>query len=383
MKVVGLPDDDGKLLYRVYDTDKLPFKVVNAFLVFQENRGRSPNTVRSQAYDIVSFFKFLKQKDTSWVSVGLDEWVNFVHYLKYSTRHSGSYVLPTPNLSARSAATINRRLSTLNSFYKYHSARRDSILMPNIHECITNPFTNNHTALLSFAGKSKPRALKRALTVGKQKIPNNPPKTIAISDQKKALQSCNNRRDRLLILLLIETGMRIGQALGLKHEDIQSWKKQIAVTYRENNPNQVFSKSRQTLYVHISSQWLDLYTDYLITDMNDIDCNYVFCNLYNLNKRDKKTPMTYESVNALFRRLSKKVGVKISPHMLRHSHATELLKAGVSIEIVAKRLGHKSIETTKQIYEHLTAEDLKNELNRHRDESALLQYIYGDTEDVN
>lgn len=45
--------------------------------------------------------------------------------------------------------------------------------------------------------------------------------------------------------------------------------------------------------------------------------------------------------------------------MLRHTHATELLRSGVSIEMVSKRLGHSSIETTKQAYEHLTAEDIK------------------------
>lgn len=45
--------------------------------------------------------------------------------------------------------------------------------------------------------------------------------------------------------------------------------------------------------------------------------------------------------------------------MLRHTHATTLLRNGVSIEIVSRRLGHKSIETTKNTYEHLTANDMR------------------------
>jgi len=115
--------------------------------------------------------------------------------------------------------------------------------------------------------------------------------------------------------------------------------------------------------------------------MENVDSDFVFCNLYNFNNLDRSSPTTYESVKALFKRISKKIDVNVTPHMMRHSHATELLRSGVAIEIVSKRLGHRSIETTKKIYEHLTAEDLKNELHRHRDESALLRTLYNtDTE---
>tara|TARA_Y100000591_G_C21790103_1_gene676068 strand:- start:716 stop:964 length:249 start_codon:yes stop_codon:yes gene_type:complete len=57
--------------------------------------------------------------------------------------------------------------------------------------------------------------------------------------------------------------------------------------------------------------------------------------------------------------------------MLRHSHATDLLRQNVSIEIVSKRLGHASIETTKKIYEHLTAEDIKREIFTEKGDGLL------------
>ena len=56
-------------------------------------------------------------------------------------------------------------------------------------------------------------------------------------------------------------------------------------------------------------------------------------------------------------------GVRFSPHAFRHTHATELLRAGVRMELVAKRLGHASVQTTIDTYGHLGVEDLREELD--------------------
>jgi integrase len=69
--------------------------------------------------------------------------------------------------------------------------------------------------------------------------------------------------------------------------------------------------------------------------------------------------MTYSAVIDLFRRLHKKTGIRIHPHMLRHTHATELLRSGWDVAKVQKRLGHASAQTTLNIYTHLTDDDLK------------------------
>lgn len=70
-------------------------------------------------------------------------------------------------------------------------------------------------------------------------------------------------------------------------------------------------------------------------------------------------PLTYKTVDSLFRRLSKKTGIKVNPHLLRHSHATELIRSGMEMSYVQKRLGHSDIQTTVNTYVHLTDEDLK------------------------
>jgi integrase/recombinase XerD len=175
--------------------------------------------------------------------------------------------------------------------------------------------------------------------------------------QKKMVAACSNTRDKMLILLLLETGMRIGQALQLRHDDIESWNGRIKMQYRTDNLNDTYAKTKKDYYVHVSNAWLDIYTNALIR--NDTDADYIFTKLYRKDGGDVAEPLRYSAVKDLFIRISSKLQVKITPHMLRHTHATELLRSGVPMEMVSKRLGHSSIETTKQAYEHLSAEDIK------------------------
>lgn len=75
-------------------------------------------------------------------------------------------------------------------------------------------------------------------------------------------------------------------------------------------------------------------------------------------KGEVGTPLTYKTVDSLFRRLSKKIGIKVNPHLLRHTHATELIRAGWDMAYVQQRLGHTDIQTTINTYIHLKDEDL-------------------------
>ena len=376
MKVVALkPENNERTIFRVYGKDKLPFPLINKYLRFLENKGSAPNTVRAYSFDLIRYFEYLDKVGKTWENVVVDDWAGFVHYLKYATRDPEFAILPVNNQQSRVGSTINRALAAINAFYKYQYAINE-IEIPNIAEFLSNPYTNNYKHLLSFANKSRPRSVVRATkSVGRQKIIDPIPKEVSADTQRKLVKACCNKRDRLLLLLLIETGMRIGQVLQLRHSDIESWQKRIVIEYRLDNPNDVYAKSIAPYHVDISDDWLNLYTDFLITDLAEIDSDFVFTNLY-CHSGDKEFPMTYPAALDLFKRLSKKVNAKVTPHLLRHTHATELLRAGMSIEIVAKRLGHRSIDTTKKIYEHLNAEDMKNELKRHTSRSNFLRSIY-------
>ena len=96
-------------------------------------------------------------------------------------------------------------------------------------------------------------------------------------------------------------------------------------------------------------------------EYGDLDCDYVFVNLFGGRTGQ---PLCYPAVHRLAGRLSARTGIVFTVHMLRHTHATELIRSGVPIEVVARLLTHRSSTTTSQTYIHLDAVDVREALTR-------------------
>src|SRR6185312_15672468 len=156
------------------------------------------------------------------------------------------------------------------------------------------------------------------------------------------LDACEHLRDRLLLALLYDTGMRIGEALGLRHNDIAAAGREITVIRREND-NGARAKSINSRTVPVSGELVRLYADYLHAEYGDLDSDYVFVNLW---AHPHGHPLTYAAVYDLVRGLRRKTGIDFDPHWLRHTAATRLLRDGVGSEVVAHLLGHAHVATT-------------------------------------
>jgi integrase len=161
--------------------------------------------------------------------------------------------------------------------------------------------------------------------------------------------------------LMFETGCRIGQALGLHHEDIDTDRRAVTLWPRDNNVNRARGKSRDPKQIPVRRTLLDLYADYLFGEYGELDCDYVFVNLWN---GPVGAPMGYWAVMSLVKRLRRRTGVDFHPHLFRHTHATALLRAGVRLEVVSDLLTHVSVQTTADTYAHLDTDDLADELAR-------------------
>ena len=74
--------------------------------------------------------------------------------------------------------------------------------------------------------------------------------------------------------------------------------------------------------------------------------------------------MTYPAVHELIGRIAARTGIGFTAHMLRHSRATDMVRQGVPIEVVARLLTHRSSTTTSQAYVHLDAADIREALTR-------------------
>jgi len=177
-------------------------------------------------------------------------------------------------------------------------------------------------------------------------------------EMQAILDACEHLRDRFLFALLHDSGMRIGEALGLRHADIAAAECAVTVVSR-HNANGARSKSRAPRTIPVSAQLIRLWSDYLHQEYAVLDSDYVFVNLF---ARPRGQALTYPAVYDLVLRLRRRTGIDFDPHWCRHSMATRALRDGVPIEVVSKLLGHASVTTTLSIYGHLTAEDARKAL---------------------
>jgi site-specific recombinase XerD len=338
--------DTNRFTWMVLDDDYLPIKPVDDFLVYCENIERSPNTIKSYAHHLKLYWEYLTDADLDWTSANvLDKIADFVAWL----RCPRDIVFFEEQEAIRRESTINAVLSAVASFYQYHE--RVGTVPESSMYSLQNLPRRRYKHFLHHITQRKP-TLTRLV---KLKEPKRSPETLAPDQVKQLVDACKRTRDKLLISLLYETGMRIGQALGLKHQDIQTWANAIRIVPREGNPNASRAKHIEPYTVHVSTELMALYRDYLIDELDEINSDYVFVNLWS---GQIGQPMQYSSIAALFRRLTKKTGIQVHPHVLRHTHATELIRGGMDVAYVQKRLGHAQIQTTMR-YTHLTDSDLK------------------------
>src|SRR3990167_6772643 len=130
----------------------------------------------------------------------------------------------------------------------------------------------------------------------------------------------------------------------------------IRYLHSDDHANHARAKTRDVNVIHVRKELMALYFEYFMEEYGEHDSPYVFINL---RSGAIGQPITYNSVIALFKEISRKINIVITPHMLRHTHATELLRDGWNAAHIQKRLGHKNIQTTMNTYTHLTDDDTK------------------------
>lgn len=346
MKVQKIKLSPYEYSWLVLDSNHLPIKPITEFIRYLNNVDKSPFTVRSYAYHLKLYWEFLDSKQIDWVKINLSQLAAFVGWLRELDNNS-TVVDLMEDQTALKPATINVILGCLSSFYRYHNQ------LGNTEVTITeskNLPGNRYKALLHHVYKNKP-VQRRIISVRQIK---ELPKTITEDQFTQLNDACTNYRDKFLIWLLYETGLRIGQTLALRHEDIICWDNEIRVKYRTNNLNQVRNKSYKSNTLHVSNDVMALYSEYISTlDQNKLS-EYVFINLKTY------APLCYPAAKKLFIVLSKKCEFYVRPHMLRHTHATSLVGAGWDMALVQKRLGHASVQTTIDTYTHIDTKQMKD-----------------------
>jgi len=339
----------------VLGDDYLPIAPIQDYLTYLENLERSPHTIRSYAHHLRLYWQYLQESNVDWTTVGLSDLAEFVAWLRYP--QNGVSTMQEQE-SKRSESTINAILTAVVMLDDYH-ARVGTVEDLELHRHQTST-SRRYKGFLHHINKGKP--IRTRLV--KLKVPKRIPKTLTHDQVAQLLAACQRVRDKFLVSLLYETGMRIGQALGLRHEDIHSWDNVIRVEPRKGNMNGARAKTLESYCIPVSTELMALYTDYLMQEFDDTESDYVFVNLWD---GVVGQPLSYDAVIDLFRRMSQASGVYARPHLLRHTHATQLIRSGMDVAHVQKRLGHANVQTTINTYVHLDDDDLKRAYHTYRE----------------
>ena len=178
-------------------------------------------------------------------------------------------------------------------------------------------------------------ALKKRI---KFKLPDLLPRAMHPDDVKKLLSVVDHTRDRALILLLLRTGMRIGEVLSLTINDLDLKGRKVHLYQGEkNDQGRVVYLSNDAVFS--LKRWLR---------WRDPE-QFVFA-------RKEEAPLSYSAARSIFKKYLIEAGLDhkgYTVHSLRHTYASELLNAGMRLEVLQQLMGHQDIEMTRR-YARLT-----------------------------
>ena len=266
----------------------------------------SSHTIKAYESDLISLQDFCR--------LNFDQ--ENISHINYSQIRSWIVLLVDHKLSNRS---INRKISSLKSFYKY---------LQKIKLIDVNPLANH-------------KALK---TSRKIQIPFSASEVNTVLSSFSIDHSFEASRDRLIVELFYSTGMRRAELINLRMNSVNFAEKQIKVIGKRN-------KERLIPLLPSVIKSLEFYIK--VRELINSPDSFLF-----ITQKGNKVyeTLVYRVINNYFSRVSSKL--KKSPHILRHSFATHLLNEGADLNSVKELLGHSSLAST-QVYTHNSLEQLK------------------------
>ncbi len=275
----------------------------------EKERKYSKHTVLAYVNDVLEFQKFISNEFEG----------EKLEQVKYNMIRNWIVGMVENKVSNNS---VNRKISSLKSFYKF---------LLKIKVISVNPLIKH---------KSLKVAKKVQIPFSERELQD----VVEMSDFPSGFEGIRNR---LVIELFYTTGMRRAELIELKESNVDFYNKSIKVLGKRN-------KER---IIPLLSSTLDLIREYqqVKKEENIASENDVLI----LSKKGRKISesFVYRLINDYFSSVSQKV--KKSPHVLRHTFATHLLNNGADLNSVKELLGHASLAST-QIYTHSSLAELKN-----------------------
>ncbi len=357
MKVQEVLLDDNKKRYMLLDEEGIPVVPVMRYLKYLDMTGKSSNTQKTYCYALKQYFSYLLEIEKDFKVITIKDLAEFIVWLR-NPYASSRVTLLKKTKAKKTGKTVNLTITVVTNFYDY-LFRIQEINNDMIERLMKQVFTGGHKKYKDFlyhVNKDKP-SYKNILAL---KEPRKKLQVLSKEEVEQIHEATSNMRDRLLIKLLYETGLRIGEVLSLFIEDF---------IYDHKNGHRIQLKDRGELSngaklktgeraIHISQELMDVFDDYLYEVIDELEVNTDFV-FVKLRGKNVGKPMEYWNVESLFKRLKKKTGINLHPHLFRHTHATIYYQKTKDIKQVQERLGHSQIQTTMNLYLHPSDEEIR------------------------
>ncbi len=275
-------------------------------------RNYSANTIAAYQRDLQYLLQFTRERELALTDVKLEHLEQFAVGLHEN------------GVGARSQARV---LSGVRSFFRFMVL--DGYMEADPTELLVSPQVG--TYLPEYLSVEEVDALEEAIDLSKWE----------------------GQRNKAIIEVLFSCGLRVSELVNLKISDIFEEEKFVRVLGKGSKERIVPISQKAVRELHY---W---YMDRNVLDVKPGEEDYVF-----LNRRGAH--LTRTMILIIIKRAAAEAGIRktISPHTLRHSFATALLKGGADLRAIQAMLGHEDIGTT-EIYTHIETSDLRREILEH------------------
>lgn len=312
--------------------------LVNDYLGYLSDRGYSPRTVRAYAFDLLAFCRWLAGEQIALGEVTTEVLLRFLAFCRSAplpTRPGGNvYSIREGRNVGYAATTINRRLAAISGLFSYRGMRDGSTSTP-VPSRGQARRARQASGLLAHLNKPKHRSGLRV------REPRRLPRGLDRAEVTALLASFRTERDRAIAGLMLFSGLRSAEVLGLRVGDVdipRGWVR-------------VIGKGDKERRVPLDPDVAGLVQTYLLAERPETDSDTLFLVAKGPHRG---RPLTPAGLRTVFRYHRARAEVPAGhPHALRHSFGTALAEAGVDLAVLQALMGHDHVDSAAA-YIHLS-----------------------------